>query len=203
MGRKRHSVLPQPHSHQVCLFDFWVGKINNDFYSAGTNDVLNESPQYPLNEIGERMDKLIADLFDGIPDVTIILSTLLVNKNKDGDRRIRETANPQYEAIVNDRQGDDQRIVLADLYSALKAEDLADGIHPTDEGYKKVAEAWLSAIYEASEKGMLVEPNEGTSDNISTTTKESGQNGRVIDTHVKTSSAVRSKPAAWFGWLIW
>ena len=108
-----------------------------------------------MSEIGERMDNLITHLFDSIPDVTIVVSKLLPTSNKDGDDRVRNIINPQYEDVV--RRNDKQRIVLADLYSAVTVEDLVDGIHPTDEGYKKLADVWLSAIYEAGKKVWLAD----------------------------------------------
>lgn len=104
------------------------------------------------------MDNLIGHLFDRIPGVTVVLSTLLITNHTNANKLIRETVNPQYKALFKDRQEKKQRIVLADLYPALKLEDLADGIHPTDEGYEKLAEVWLKAIYEAGKNGLLMEP---------------------------------------------
>jgi len=174
-----------------------------------------------LSEIGERMDNLITHLFDSIPDVTIVVSKLLPTSNKDGDDRVRNIINPQYEDVV--RRNDKQRIVLADLYSAVTVEDLVDGIHPTDEGYKKLADVWLSAIYEAGKKGMLVEPkgsmpavavpSDRTHTTVSATLSESqqatptvadviSQKGQCTNTRMKTSSAVRSKRAIWLAWWL-
>ncbi|KAK3216783.1 hypothetical protein GRF29_1g930039 [Pseudopithomyces chartarum] len=191
--------------------------------NVGTNDVLFESPQFPLSEIGERMDNLVTYLFNSIPDVTIVVSKLLPSSNKDADDRIRNIVNPQYEDVVINHQKDKQRIVLADLYSALTVEDLVDGIHPTDEGYKKLADVWLSAIYEAGKKGMLVEPkgalptidvpSNSARTTVSATESETqqetsimdnvfAQDGQVKNTRTKMSNAVRSKQAIWLTWWL-
>ena len=103
------------------------------------------------------MDKLVDYLFHEITGVTIIVSTLLPNNATDTNEHIRNSINPQYADVVKRRQEKNQPIVLADLYSALTVEDLVDGTHPTDKGYRKLAEAWLSAISEAGKKGMLLE----------------------------------------------
>ncbi|KAJ4348655.1 uncharacterized protein N0V89_010033 [Didymosphaeria variabile] len=134
--------------------------------SAGTNDIIHEPPDYPISKIGERMNKLIDHLFDKIPNVTIILSTLIVNTHEGADERIQRIVNPQYEALVKRKQEKKARIVLADLHPVVKAEELVDGTHPNDEGYEKIAEAWLKAIAEAGRKGLLVEPQDLDDPNI-------------------------------------
>jgi hypothetical protein len=106
------------------------------------------------------VDKLIKHLFDTIPNVTIILSTLVLNIHEGADERIQKIVNPQYKALVKRLQERQARIVLADLHSVIKAEELVDGTHPNDKGYEKIAEAWVKAIAEAGRKGLLVEPQD-------------------------------------------
>ncbi|KAL1602523.1 hypothetical protein SLS60_005939 [Paraconiothyrium brasiliense] len=134
--------------------------------NAGTNDVVHEDPDHPISKIGERMDKLIDHLFVKIPGVTIILSTLILNTHKGADERIQEIVNPQYEALVRRKQEERARIGLADLHPVVEAEELVDGTHPNDEGYKKIAEAWLTAIAEAGRNGLLAEPQDPDDPNI-------------------------------------
>ncbi|KAF1979182.1 SGNH hydrolase, partial [Bimuria novae-zelandiae CBS 107.79] len=160
MGDNNNEGHPGARLHQVARYAK-VGRVfkpNLILINAGTNDVVKEDPEYPIEKIGERMDALVGQLFEENPGVTIILSTLLVNGHDDADKRIREIVNPQYNDIVKFRQQKMQRILLADLYSACKVVDLVDGTHPNDEGYKKVAEAWLKAIQQAGHEGLLVEP---------------------------------------------
>ncbi|KAL5399903.1 hypothetical protein PMIN02_000238 [Paraphaeosphaeria minitans] len=106
------------------------------------------------------MYKLIEYLFNEIPDVTIILSTLILNANAGADERIRKIVNPQYESLVKSLQERQARIMLAGLHSVINAEEMVDGTHPNDKGYEKLAKAWAKAIAEAGRKGILVKPQD-------------------------------------------
>ncbi|KAI9036901.1 SGNH/GDSL hydrolase family protein [Aspergillus affinis] len=120
--------------------------------NAGTNDgILN----YEVSTAGKRMDKLITRLFDAIPDTTIILSTLLPNAKQ--PKRI-EQINTQYRKIVAQRRGNDERIVLAEMSEFIKKDELVDGTHPSDYGYKKMASVWWAAIEEAYSEALLQRP---------------------------------------------
>ena len=119
---------------------------------------MEEASEYPIEKIGKRMYKLIEHLYDEIPGVTIVLSTLIPNAKPDADERIRKIVNPQYERLVKNLQVRQDRIVLADLYPVVDVEDLVDGTHPNDKGYEKLAQAWAEAIAEAGRKGLLVKP---------------------------------------------
>ena len=156
------------------------------------------------------MEDLIEDLFSRIPGVTIVVSTLLPTQNAAGDEKIRNYINPRYEAVVKYGQKEKRRIVLADLHSALTTEDLIDGIHPTDEGYKKVAEAWLPAIYEAGRKKMLVEPSPLSSlTELPPDHAETHRTGKtpVTESQAMTSQAPKTNFApnntlTWLAWLM-
>ena len=119
---------------------------------------MEEASEYPIEKIGKRMYKLIEHLYDEIPGVTIVLSTLIPNAKPDADERIQKIVNPQYERLVKNLQVRQDRIVLADLYPVVDVEDLVDGTHPNDKGYEKLAQAWAEAIAEAGRKGLLVKP---------------------------------------------
>jgi hypothetical protein len=44
------------------------------------------------------------------------------------------------------------------MSNLLTTAELTDGIHPTDEGYGKMADAWFAGIQEAAQKGWIKEP---------------------------------------------
>lgn len=123
--------------------------------SAGTNDAVQH---YKVSTAGERMDKMLDELYDSIPGTTIILSTLLPSK------KVPKTAariSAQYRTIVEQRQNASQRIVLADMSKgddALTTNELIDKTHPTEFGYSKMALIWWNAIQEAESKGFLTAP---------------------------------------------
>lgn len=100
------------------------------------------------------MNYLLDQLFENIPSVTIVLSTLLPNLNSTADIRIKEIVNPKYRDIVKDRQERKQRIVLADMYPHVHQLG-PDGTHPTDTGYWQMAWVWYGAVAEAASAGML------------------------------------------------
>ncbi|MFD0716530.1 SGNH/GDSL hydrolase family protein [Paenibacillus sp. GCM10027626] len=59
--------------------------------------------------------------------------------------------NSRLKAVIEARN--ETRFQLVNLHDALELSDLRDGVHPTDEGYDKMAEAWYKAISESFLKG--------------------------------------------------
>jgi hypothetical protein len=89
------------------------------------------------------MKSLIDEIYDKLPDVTIVLSTLA--KSRD-NRVCAEDLSQQFRDLV-DRSYRDERIALADMDSVHSVSQLvSDGIHPNDEGYKLFAAVWWEAI---------------------------------------------------------
>ncbi|KAI6753878.1 hypothetical protein HG530_013054 [Fusarium avenaceum] len=115
--------------------------------NAGSNDCLQD---YQLDTFGKRMGDTLDYLWQESPRSTIILSTLLVNANKQVNSRVVRV-NSQIRDLIESKAAEKKRIVLADMYSTQGPElhDLVDGTHPHDAGYKKMAEIWFNAIQEA------------------------------------------------------
>jgi hypothetical protein len=92
---------------------------------------------------GARMKSMIDDIYDKVPDVTIVLSTLV--KSRD-NRACAEDLSQQFRDLVkNDYRG--KRMGLADIDSIIQMSQLSgDGIHPNDDGYRLFAAVWWSAI---------------------------------------------------------
>jgi hypothetical protein len=92
---------------------------------------------------GARMKSMIDDIYDKVPGVTIVLSTLVKSRNH---RVCAEDLSRQYRDLVrNDYRG--KRIGLADIDSIIQMSQIdGDGIHPNDEGYKLFAAVWWNAI---------------------------------------------------------
>lgn len=88
------------------------------------------------------MKVMIDDIFNSIPGVTVILSTLARSHNHDD---CSASLSQQYRDLVSSYKG--KRIGLADIYSVMLMTDLSsDGIHPNDFGYKLFASVWWDAI---------------------------------------------------------
>ncbi|KAJ5895055.1 CAZyme family CE3 [Penicillium taxi] len=128
-------------------------KPNLILINCGANDALQN---HKVSTTGQRMDSLLTLLFDSIPGTTIILSTLLPNKQQQS----RTTSiSKQYRDVVAYRRARKDRIVLADMSKFITHKDLNDSTHPTDEGYKKMASVWWAAIKEANRENMIQDFN--------------------------------------------
>ncbi|KAL4934910.1 SGNH hydrolase-type esterase domain-containing protein [Aspergillus oleicola] len=141
-------------------------KPNVILINAGTNDATQ---QYFVGTAGERMDALLDNLYSSIPDTTIILSTLLPNTAQPG---LIADINIQYRMIYTRRKYSGEKIVLADMANALEVSDLQDDTHPTDEGYRKMATVWRTAIQAAQRRGLLSAPADPEVDETAVTTCE-------------------------------
>ncbi|KAL4894245.1 SGNH hydrolase-type esterase domain-containing protein [Aspergillus ambiguus] len=122
--------------------------------NVGTNDALQD---YNINTAGKRVDSLIEKLFGAIPGTTIILSTLLPNTHQ--QTRV-DVINKQYRKLAVQRRKDGDNVVLAEMSHFIKPDQLVDGIHPTDVGYKEMAAVWWASIEAVDEEGMLQRPND-------------------------------------------
>lgn len=120
--------------------------------SAGTNDGLQN---YKVHTAGERMDSLITELYDAVPGTTIILSTLIPNGKKPVPI---STISEQFRDLVAKRRAQNDSIILAEMSTFIKSDQLVDGIHPTASGYEEMASVWWAAIQEAEKEGFLSAP---------------------------------------------
>jgi hypothetical protein len=88
------------------------------------------------------MKTMMNEIYASIDGVTIILSTLLP---KSVNNACASFVSEQYRSLVRD-EFVGRRVGLADINSVLPASMLADGTHPTDEGYRLFASVWWDAI---------------------------------------------------------
>ncbi|KAE8390395.1 hypothetical protein BDV23DRAFT_193793 [Aspergillus alliaceus] len=150
--------------------------------NAGTNDAVRG---IKVDEAGQRMNVMLTRLYDKIPGTTIILSTLLSNGDPKAQANVVKI-NEQYRNIAAARRKNGDKIVLAEMSDFIKVNELVDGTHPTDHGYKKMASVWWAAIQEAEKAKFLSEPKDiGESDWIDTTCEKkfgSGNDGGKVQT---------------------
>ncbi|RYP14279.1 hypothetical protein DL765_006490 [Monosporascus sp. GIB2] len=124
--------------------------------NAGSNDCLQD---FDIEHIGERMGNMLEYLWQVSPRSTVVLSTLLVNLDKEVDSRVIRV-NEQFRVLARQKAADQKRITLADMYvpGGPQIGDLVDGTHPSEEGYQKMTKIWYNAIQEAARNGLLQEP---------------------------------------------
>ncbi|KAJ4296824.1 Glucan endo-1,3-alpha-glucosidase agn1 [Kalmusia sp. IMI 367209] len=122
-------------------------KPNVILVNAGTNDCQQN---FQLDGAINRLSDLLKKAWDQSSQATIILSTLVMSTNEAGNPGIQARVSKYNEGVRN-------RFISKD--------DLSDNIHPTNDGYRKMAAVWNEAIERARAQGMLQDPEDnGTPD---------------------------------------
>ncbi|KAI1416145.1 carbohydrate esterase family 3 protein [Hypoxylon sp. FL1857] len=129
-------------------------KPNLILINLGTNDCIQNDD---IPNAGNRMISLLNDLYKESPRATVILSTLIVNANAKVQARTKDFNN-QLKLLAGRYRAAGYRLVLVDMQSDAgpKLSDLnKDGTHPTDAGYKKMANIWFDGIKQADQQHFL------------------------------------------------
>ncbi|MEU4038941.1 hypothetical protein [Streptomyces collinus] len=77
-----------------------------------------------------RLSRLIDQIYQGSPGVTIVVGTLTPSRNATYQQRI-DAHNKSITTMLDERVANGDRLVRVDL-SAVTTADLADEVHPTD-----------------------------------------------------------------------
>ncbi|KAK3179819.1 hypothetical protein K4F52_008815 [Lecanicillium sp. MT-2017a] len=86
--------------------------------------------------------KLLSEIFKQGPKTSVVIATLIKTATPAYNERI-DVFNQQVKDIVAELKGKGEPISCIDLSDAINPdEDLADGLHPNDKGYQKMAAAW-------------------------------------------------------------
>jgi lysophospholipase L1-like esterase len=131
-------------------------KPNVILVNAGTNDC---SQDRDVDHLGERMLAMLEHLLVMSPRATIVLSSLIVNKDAAVEERVLRV-NEQYRDVVAKLGSKGKRVVFVDMHdkSGPRVGDMFDNTHPNDKGYKKMAVLWYNALVKADRAGLLVAP---------------------------------------------
>ena len=136
-------------------------KPNVVLINAGTNDCLQGNSNGGLSfvqEASKRMKDMIDDIFAQVNGVTIILSTLLPNRDSTANNYVG-IVNSGYRDLVSAYQASNKKVQLADMNTGfITVSDLPDGTHPVDAGYRKMAAVWDKALAEAAKKNWITDP---------------------------------------------
>ena len=121
---------------------------------AGTNDVIQE---HNLSTSSAALDKLINKVVNAYPDAVVLVAeiTPLLEPKREARRLEFNSAIP---GVIKTYADDGRHIAVVDM-GRVKPEyiNATDGIHPIDEGYRLIADAWYGAILAARYKGWLGE----------------------------------------------
>ncbi|GAA3454642.1 SGNH/GDSL hydrolase family protein [Dactylosporangium matsuzakiense] len=125
--------------------DAWIAAAKPDvvLLNAGTNDMIQN---HDVVDAPARLSALIDQILRGAPAATVMVSTLVPNRDSAVDARVT-AFNAKVPGIVQAKAAAGQRVRLVDLHAGLTLADIgSDGIHPTDDGYSKLADTWYAAL---------------------------------------------------------
>ena len=131
-------------------------KPNVILVNAGTNDCAQDRD---IDHAGDRVLAMLEHLYAMSPSATVLLSSLIVNKNAAVDGRVLNV-NAQYRAVAAGLRAKGRRLVYVEMHGpdGPLAGDMFDDTHPNDNGYRKMAVLWYNALVDASRAGFLVAP---------------------------------------------
>ncbi|SDB02460.1 Lysophospholipase L1 [Ruminococcaceae bacterium FB2012] len=122
----------------------------------GTNDILS---QYDLDNAGNRLESLVDNCLEALPEGgRLYLASLpdmdandntYIDKKKFTPETMDEMVaafNGKVKALAEKKQGEGKNVEFCDVHSVLTKADLYDGVHPNEEGYKKLADYWYDII---------------------------------------------------------
>ena len=120
----------------------------------GTNDILSS---YELEGMGDRLELLVDSVLNYIPedgmlflatipymdaDVTIYTDAYTVEEM---DKAV-DDYNAQVKALAEKKIAEGKPVTLSDNNAVLTKADLADGVHPSEEGYAKLGAHWYEML---------------------------------------------------------
>ncbi|KAH7327193.1 SGNH hydrolase-type esterase domain-containing protein, partial [Rhexocercosporidium sp. MPI-PUGE-AT-0058] len=117
----------------------------------------NANQNITIPTIAGEYIQLLDNLWAGIPNATVILSTLIVSKNTDTDATVN-IINAAIRTMVMSHFSH-SNIVSADMNDGfITLADVNNDSSPTDNGYKKMASVWWTAFQKVELSGWLTAP---------------------------------------------
>lgn len=116
---------------------------------------LNDTPHIILLHIGtndmflgpagaaERLNELLDELTEAAPSALLIVSKIIPFP---GAGAAVGAYNADVEQVVNRHLDAGSSIVLVDQFDGFPTEELADGVHPNQAGYQRMATIWFEAL---------------------------------------------------------
>lgn len=119
----------------------------------GTNDI---NGNYQVDTAPARLAALIDQIFAAAPNTTILVAAIIRSSWEPTQERIVRY-NEQTRFTVETRANQGKRIALVDMGAVTNA-DLSDNLHPNENGYRKMSDAWYTAIKQSIAKGWITAP---------------------------------------------
>lgn len=109
---------------------------------AGTNDNDFATAEEPYDQAPTRLEALLDHVLCHDPYAVVLLAKLIENKYNGSQTALFNSAVPD---IVKSRYSQGYKVALVDM-TPVQGGELADLLHPSDAGYKHMAEIWYDAI---------------------------------------------------------
>lgn len=116
----------------------------------------NDPPADPYSSAPDRLGALIDEIVAACPDAAVLVAQIINAANANSEARI-QTFNAAIPGLVAQRASAGYKVMVVDM-SSVTTSDLADGLHPTDAGYQKMADLWLGGLQAADAKGWIQPP---------------------------------------------
>lgn len=123
---------------------------------AGTNDLFYDPPPQPYDAAPQRLDDLIGEVLAVSPAAAILVAQIIVSGDPVVEAR-HKTFNEQVVKLTTAREAQGQHVLAVD-FSSVQPSELVDMVHPTDEGYRKMAQVWFGAVKDVDQKGWIQTP---------------------------------------------
>ncbi len=125
--------------------DGWLNDAQPDMVllEIGTNDILREDN---ISQAPSRLNKLIDNITNQLPNTQLLVSSIPPITRTEEQRQQVIEFNSHIPGIVDSKAAQGKNVSYVDIFSALTPDDLQDGVHPTVEGYSKIADVWYDAI---------------------------------------------------------
>ncbi|KAL8672053.1 MAG: hypothetical protein Q9168_003480 [Polycauliona sp. 1 TL-2023] len=125
---------------------------------AGSNDLNDDPPKDPYTNAPDRLSSLLSKIKSSCPDATILVAQIIQIKGSASNARVT-AYNARIPGLVASQVAQGHRNIAAVDFSSITANDLEDGLHPTNNGYTKMGDIWFAAIQSAASKGWIKAPN--------------------------------------------
>ncbi len=125
--------------------DGWLNDAQPDIVllEIGTNDILRDDN---ISQAPSRLNNLIDKITNQLPNTQLLVSSIPPISRSEKQRYSAIEFNSHIPGIVDSKAAQGKNVSFVDIFSALTPDDLQDGVHPTVEGYSKIADVWYDAI---------------------------------------------------------
>lgn len=119
----------------------------------GTNDL---NGNYEVPTAADRMSALIDQIVRDAPDATVLVGTVIISTSST-EEATRPAFNQKVADLVQAKRAAGKHVRLVDM-GALNAADLSDALHPNDNGFSKMADAFNAGVQAADADGWIKAP---------------------------------------------